>query len=113
MARPRKLKPSYCRHKPSGRAFVTLNGHRIYLGDFDTQASRDEYDRVVGEWITAGRQQSPAADVAANDAADQSVVPGEGRVEAGLRECAQIGVLRVARGGGVTNRQPRSDVSRA
>ena len=42
MPRPRKLKPDYCRDKSSGRAFVTLNGHRRYLGDHGTQASRDE-----------------------------------------------------------------------
>src|SRR5688572_20081640 len=55
MARPRKLKPDYCQDKSSNRAFVTLNGKRKYLGDWNTQASRDEYDRLVGEWIAAGR----------------------------------------------------------
>ena len=55
MARPRKLKPDYCRDKTTNRAFVTINGHKKYLGGWNTQASRDEYDRVVGEWIAAGR----------------------------------------------------------
>ena len=56
MPRPRPLKPSYCFDKSSGRAFVTLNGTRKYLGPHGTQASRDEYDRAIGEWIAAGRQ---------------------------------------------------------
>ena len=30
MPRPKSLKPAYCLHKPSGRAFVTLHGKRIY-----------------------------------------------------------------------------------
>jgi hypothetical protein len=57
MARPRKLKPDYCHDKASGRAFVRLDGKKkTYLGDYGSQASRDEYDRVVGEWIAVGRQ---------------------------------------------------------
>jgi integrase len=55
MPRPKSLKPSYCLDKSSGRAFVTLNGKRTYLGVHGSQASRDEYDRVIGEWIAGGR----------------------------------------------------------
>jgi hypothetical protein len=33
-----------------------INGQKKYLGDYGTQASRDEYDRLVGEWIAAGRR---------------------------------------------------------
>src|SRR5687767_4300314 len=56
MARPKSLKPSYCRHKTTGRAFVVLAGKFVYLGDHGTQASRDAYDRVIGEWIARGRR---------------------------------------------------------
>src|SRR5688500_537818 len=65
MARPRKLKPDYCHDKASGRAYVRLDGKKkTYPGDNATQASRDEYDRVVGEWIAAGRTApSPAANI--------------------------------------------------
>src|SRR4051812_18007318 len=55
MPRPRSLKPKYCLDKPSGRAFVTLAGKRLYLGQHRAQQCRDKYDRVVGEWITQGR----------------------------------------------------------
>jgi len=47
--------PSYRRHKPTGQAVVTLNGHDVYLGEHGTQASRAEYDRLIGEWLAAGR----------------------------------------------------------
>ena len=43
MARPRKLKPDYCHDAASGRAYVRINGQKKYLGDYGTQASRDEY----------------------------------------------------------------------
>ena len=33
------------------RAFVVIAGKLIYLGDYGTQASRDAYDRTIGEWI--------------------------------------------------------------
>lgn len=55
MPRPRSLKPAYFNHKASGRAYVSLDGKPVYLGDHGTQASRDEYDRVIGEWIARGR----------------------------------------------------------
>ena len=47
--------PSYRRHKPTGQAVVTLNGRDIYLGRHGTQASRREYDRLIGEWLACGR----------------------------------------------------------
>lgn len=47
--------PSYRHHKPSGQAVVTLGGRDIYLGKWRSQASKDEYQRVVGEWLANGR----------------------------------------------------------
>jgi hypothetical protein len=34
---------------------VTLNGRDIYLGKWNTRASRAEYDRLMGEWLASGR----------------------------------------------------------
>jgi hypothetical protein len=45
--------PSYRFHKPSGRARVTLEGRDIWLGPYGTSESRQKYDRVVAEWLTA------------------------------------------------------------
>lgn len=53
----RSTLPSYRNHKASGQAIVTLSGRDIYLGPFGTRHSRDEYDRVVCEWLAAGRAQ--------------------------------------------------------
>ncbi|MBN2024517.1 MAG: hypothetical protein JW809_17185, partial [Pirellulales bacterium] len=54
--------PSYRRHKPSGQAVVTLAGRDIYLGKWNTRASRAEYDRLVGEWLAGGRCLPPQQD---------------------------------------------------
>jgi len=51
--------PSYRRHKPSGQAVVTINGRDIYLGRWNTKASRAEYDRLIGEWLASGRCLAP------------------------------------------------------
>jgi integrase len=59
VARPRSLKPAYCQHKASGRAFVTLDGSRIYLGLHGSPESQDRYDQVIGEWIARGRRPAP------------------------------------------------------
>jgi integrase len=56
MPRPRSLKPKYCLHKPSGRAYVFLDGRRTYLGPHGSQESLDAYDRAIGEWIARGRR---------------------------------------------------------
>jgi integrase len=54
--------PKYRRHKASGQAVVTLGGQDFYLGPYRTRASRAEYDRLVGEWLAAGRRAPKAND---------------------------------------------------
>lgn len=57
-SRERSL-PKMCRLKrPSGKhtAYVTLNGTRVYLGDFGTPEADQAYDRAVSEWISRGRR---------------------------------------------------------
>jgi integrase len=61
MPRLTQQNPSNRKHKASGRAVVTLDGTDIYLGPYGTAASRKEYDRVIGEWLAAGRR-LPARD---------------------------------------------------
>ena len=48
--------PSYRLHRSSGQAVVTLSGRDFYLGPHNTKASKDEYDRLVGEWLANGRR---------------------------------------------------------
>ena len=54
MADSNRRVPSYRPHK-SGQARVTLNGRDHYLGPWNSKASKVEYDRLIGEWLTAGR----------------------------------------------------------
>lgn len=48
--------PSYRKHRQSGQAIVTLNGKDHLLGPHGTQASKNEYDRLIAEWIAGGRE---------------------------------------------------------
>lgn len=48
--------PKYRKHKASGQAIVTLNGVDHYLGPHGTKTSRLQYDRIVAEWLQAGRR---------------------------------------------------------
>jgi integrase len=54
MPRPRATFPSYCLHKATGQAVVTINGRDVYLGEHDTAASRAAYERVILEWKQQG-----------------------------------------------------------
>ena len=49
-------------HKASGQAVVTLAGRDHYLGPHGTKASRLEYDRLIAEWIAAGRPSNGSFD---------------------------------------------------
>jgi integrase len=51
-----KRPPKYRCHKPSGQAVVTLEGHDHYLGKWQTPESKQEYDRLVAEWLANGRR---------------------------------------------------------
>lgn len=56
----RRRIPSYRLHKPSGQAVVRLDGHDYYLGRHGSSASQSAYDRLIAEWLSRGRVQSPA-----------------------------------------------------
>ncbi len=57
--------PSYRRHKRSGQAAITLNGHDHYLGQYGTAKSRSLYERLIGERLNTNRQRSaPGPDAA-------------------------------------------------
>jgi integrase len=62
MPRLTNRNPKYPRHRASGQAVVTLNGQDVYLGPHGTAASKREHDRVVGEWLSRGRQLSAPAE---------------------------------------------------
>jgi hypothetical protein len=41
---------------------VTLSGQDLYLGKWNTRASRDAYDRLIGEWMANGRSRPQKAE---------------------------------------------------
>ena len=51
--------PSYRLHKRSQQAVVTLAGHDFYLGKYGTTESREEYARLVGEWLRLKGKPAP------------------------------------------------------
>ena len=48
--------PSYRFHKPSGQAVVRLNDRDFYLGPWQTEKSRAEYERIIGERLASNRR---------------------------------------------------------
>ena len=42
--------PKYCLHKPSGRPYVRIRGKVVYVGEYGTDDSKQEYGRVVAEF---------------------------------------------------------------
>jgi len=48
--------PSYRLYRRTGQAVVTIDGRDFYLGEHGTVASRQEYDRLVSEWLARGRR---------------------------------------------------------
>ena len=55
--------PKYRLHRASGLAIVTLNGGDHYLGQYNSPASHQEYDRLISEWLATGRQGGDTADL--------------------------------------------------
>lgn len=48
--------PSYCRHKYSGQAIVTLNGKDHNLGPYGSPQSRRSYEDLIQSWLEDGKQ---------------------------------------------------------
>jgi hypothetical protein len=49
-------RPAYRKHKASGQAVVTLGGRVVYPGPYGSKISHGQYDRVVAEYLAAGRR---------------------------------------------------------
>lgn len=52
--RPRKVR-SYCRHKASGQACVTIDGREHYLGSHGTSERKEKYARLIAERQAQGK----------------------------------------------------------
>ncbi len=53
MARKPK-KSGYWHHKPSGQAYVRLDGKDHYLGEYNSPESRDRYGELIRGWTLQG-----------------------------------------------------------
>ncbi len=54
---PRKNQvPGYLHHKPTGQAYVCLNGQFHYLGRWGTPESRTRYDQLLSMWLANGKR---------------------------------------------------------
>ena len=51
--------PKYRHHRASGNAVVKIQGKDHYLGTYGTKASKAKYDRLIAEWLAAGRAIQP------------------------------------------------------
>lgn len=47
--------PKYRLHKATGLGYVELNGHRYYLGKYQTPESEERYRRMLQEYLAVGR----------------------------------------------------------
>ena len=59
--------PTLRLHRPSGKAVVTLAGVDRYLGRYGTPEAKQAYDRLLGEWLAAGRPQNTARELTVGD----------------------------------------------
>jgi hypothetical protein len=64
----KKQLPKYCQHKASNRAFIRIGGKMYHLGQYGSPASRREYDRIIAEFVTNGRQPFQQSDELTIDA---------------------------------------------
>jgi integrase len=46
--------PKYRLHKSSGQALIQINGHRIYLGVYNSPESKEKYRRYINQLVISG-----------------------------------------------------------
>ena len=57
-------KPVYGFHCTSGKARTTVNGKRVYLGEYDSPESKAAFDSIMADWEAAHFERRPTVDVA-------------------------------------------------
>jgi len=90
--------PSYRLHKPSGQAVVEIAGKMIYLGPYRSSASRDDYDRIVSQWLASGRGAtvSAGADPTVNELMLDYIRHADGYYVKDGRPTSEAGLIRQA-----------------
>lgn len=74
MPRLKTRPPTYCLHKASGQAIVTIKGKDHYLGRHGTDSSRANYKKLIAEWAAIGAEVPPPASSASAIRLDFRVV---------------------------------------
>ncbi len=63
--------PKHCHHKGTNQGYVRLGGRAHYTGVWGLPETNDNYDRLIAEWLAAGRVAAvPAESRAAYTIAD-------------------------------------------
>jgi integrase len=55
----RRNLPGYLKYKTTGQAFCVINGRFFYLGKYGSKASREEYERIIAEYLNNGKKLPP------------------------------------------------------
>jgi len=90
--------PSYRFHKSTNRAVVTLDGRDIFLGRYNSPESRQKYDRMINEWLGAGRQTSGCRRGADRTGAAGSLLETRGGHVSAPRRVADLGAGQLSPG---------------
>ena len=86
--------PSYRLHKGSGQAVVTLNGADHYLGKFGSTVSKDEYNRIIGEWMASGRRLDPGHDLTVTELIRDYLEFADGYYRKGGKPTSEVAYLK-------------------
>ena len=61
-AKNHRRTPSFRNHKATGQGFVEIDGRRHYLGRYDLPKTRQEYHRLIAEYVANGYRLPVAPD---------------------------------------------------
>lgn len=69
--------PSYRLHKATGQAVVALDGRDVYVGPHGTPESRENYERLIQEWLITRRRRPVDRDIVSGKAARDALTISE------------------------------------
>jgi len=91
---PRK-QPKYMLHKPSGQARVRIGGRDIYLGEYDSPESHEQYDLVLVKFLT-GRLNVDTAGVSISRLSIAFVAFAKGYYLKDGKQTAEVSCIQMA-----------------
>jgi len=93
--------PSYRLHAPTGQAVVRLSGRDFYLGPWQSERSKVEYQRLTAEWLANHRSLPAAAswgqaDLTINELLASYLAYAKGYYQKNGEETSEVCCIRVA-----------------